>query len=53
MLTAISSPAQAEVITLLGAFVKRTHGRGISQWLVENWNYVELYHFKLFDYLRV
>jgi hypothetical protein len=40
------------VIALLGAFIERTHGRDISQWFVENWNCVDLYHFKLFEYLK-
>lgn len=52
MLKVIENPTQDEVIALLGAFIERTHERDISKWFVENWNCVDLYHFKLFEYLK-
>jgi hypothetical protein len=36
----------------LELLLKRQHGSDISQWFAENWNCVDLYHFKLFEYLK-
>jgi len=52
MLEAVNNAAQVEVLGLFKAFVQRTHGKDIAQWLSENWKYAEPYHFKLFDHLR-
>jgi hypothetical protein len=52
MLEAVNDATQVEVLRILKAFVQRTHGKEIAQWLSENWKYADSYHFKLFDHLR-
>jgi len=52
MLEAINDTTKVEVLKLFKAFVQRTHGKDIAQWLSENWRSAEPYHFKLFGHLK-
>jgi len=41
-----------EALDLFKLFASKMYGKDIALWLINNWKYVEPWHFKLIEHLR-